>query len=416
VRGNPLATLPVHDAVDAVTGCPACGGVEMTPFLEIPDVPANSCVLLDSEAEALAYPRGDLVLGLCESCGFIQNLAFDPRLVRYAERYEGTQSFSPTFRRFHRHLADRLIERHALRDRKLIEIGCGQGEFLALLCELGPNRGTGYDPAYDPGRGLLEGVPGATARAGMFSAADADGSADLVCCKMTLEHVRDAGEFVGLARRALREDAGAVAYFLVPETLRILRDCAFEDIYYEHCSYFTPGSLARLFRDRGFRVLDLRTEYDGQYLGIEAGVQAGALAGGFADAGASGDPGVEEEPPGEVAALAGSLAARYDRKVAEWRNRLADASEDGPVAVWGSGSKAVTFLRSVDPEGVVRHVVDINPHRHGRYLPGSGRRVDPPGRLSDEPPAHVVVMNPIYLGEVARQLADLGLEPELSTP
>jgi len=70
-------------------------------------------------------------------------------------RCEETQGFSPFFRAWHEGLAQRLIDRYSLRAKKIIEIGCGKGEFLALLCDLGHNRGIGFDPAYVPERNRL---------------------------------------------------------------------------------------------------------------------------------------------------------------------------------------------------------------------------------------------------------------------
>ena len=78
--------------------------------------------------------------------GFIANLAFNPALTEYSARYEETQGFSPTFNAFHRALAERLIARYDLHGKDIVEIGCGKGEFLMLLCELGGNRGVGFDP------------------------------------------------------------------------------------------------------------------------------------------------------------------------------------------------------------------------------------------------------------------------------
>jgi hypothetical protein len=86
---------------------------------------------------------------------------------------------------------------------------------------------------------------------------------------MTLEHIAPTGDFVGTLRRAIGDRTGTLVFFQVPDTTRILADCAFEDIYYEHCSYFSPGSLARLFRHAGFEVLALSTEYQDQYLTID---------------------------------------------------------------------------------------------------------------------------------------------------
>ena len=119
--------------------CPCCGSSDIRIFHRASGVPVNSVLLLPNREEALSFPTGDIDLGFCRSCGFIYNTAFDPALLEYSERYDPTQAFSPTFNQWHKALAEQLIERYALRGKHLIEIGCGKGEFLALLCELGGN-------------------------------------------------------------------------------------------------------------------------------------------------------------------------------------------------------------------------------------------------------------------------------------
>ena len=382
--------------------CPGCGG-QMEPFFEFPNVPVNSCILMETREEALSYPRGDVVLGFCSDCGFICNLAFDQKLAEYSSRYEETQGFSPTFREFHRKLALALLERYDIHDKDVLEIGCGKGEFLALLCELGPNRGVGFDPSYDDERGILDSVTGARVIADFYSEAYADSQADLVCCKMTMEHIPETAEFAKLARRAMRP--GSVLYFLVPEAMRIVRDCAFEDIYYEHCSYFTAGSLARVFRAQGFDVLRLGTEYAGQYLSIEAALADGPTAASLP----------EEQDLDELRKLVASFNERCTRKIDSWRQRLEEARGRGGVVLWGSGSKAVSFLNAVDAQGAVERVTDINPHKHGHFMPGTAQPIVSPESLAGEPPGTVIIMNPVYRSEIAGQLGNMGLEPELLT-
>ena len=59
---------------------------------------------------------------------------------------------------------------------------------------------------------------------------------------MTLEHIPATGDFVRMVRRAIGDAVrNRPVFFQIPEATRILRDCAFEDIYYEHCSYFSPA-------------------------------------------------------------------------------------------------------------------------------------------------------------------------------
>ena len=65
------------------------------------------------------------------------------------------------------------------------------------------------------------------------------------------------------------------------------------------------------------------------------------------------------------------------------------------------------------PEPQVAQVVDINPPKQGKFLPVTGHEVIGPAALASAPPDTVIVMNPIYLPEIAADLATLGLAPEL---
>jgi SAM-dependent methyltransferase len=379
----------------------------MEVFHRVGAVPSNSCILLGSEREAAAYPQGEIQLGFCPACGFVSNVAFDPHLTEYSGRYEETQGFSSTFNAFHRALAERLIDRFDLHDKDVIEIGCGKGEFLLLLCELGENRGIGFDPGVHPDR--IRGAAADRVRfvKDFYSEKYSEHQGDFIVCKMTLEHIHPAGDFLATVRRAIGDRIGTSVFFQIPETTRILRDCAFEDIYYEHCSYFSPGSLARLFRANGFEVLSLATEYEGQYLTIEARAEESPVS--------------QEPLPGEadmasLRQLVASFPERFEAKRREWAALLEKCARDGKkVVIWGAASKAVAFLSALPESRLIRYGVDINPYRQGHFLPGSGLSIVGPDFLADYRPDLVVIMNPVYRPEIGRDLDRMGLTPDVVT-
>jgi SAM-dependent methyltransferase len=384
--------------------CPGCGTPGMNRFYDVSGVPVHSVLLMFTRDEALTYPRRDISLGFCEVCGFISNIAFDPTVHEYSTKYEETQGFSPTFNSFHRTLAQRLIDKYDLHDKDIIEIGCGKGEFLMLLCEMGNNRGVGFDPAYVSERNTSESRDRVKFIQDFYSEKYTDYHGDFVCCKMTLEHIPDTKAFVSTVRRSIGDRFNTTVFFQIPDMTRILRDVAFWDIYYEHCSYFTKGSLARLFRACGFDVLDIGTEYDDQYLMIEARPGTGR-----------GTPVLAEENDLEqTRADVADFAGRINGRFSYWRQTLQGIVDRGESAVlWGGGSKGVAFLTTLGITNEIQYAVDINPYKHGTFMAGTGHEIVSPDFLQSHPPHVVIVMNPIYCDEIGKDLARMGITAKL---
>jgi SAM-dependent methyltransferase len=385
--------------------CQSCRKHDVSIFYEAQQLPIHSCLLLSSREEALRFPRRNIALGFCQACGFIGNVIFDPEVMRYSAGYEEQQSFSPRFNLFAAKLAAHLVDRYELHKKGVVEIGCGKGDFLALLCELGNNRGTGIDPSYVPGRLESPAADRITFVCDFFPERYRNLEGDLVCCRHTLEHIDRTRDFVENVRRGVKDGAETVIFFEVPDVTRVLREGAFWDIYYEHCSYFSLGSLARLFRSCGFEVLDLARGFDDQYLLLEARLANGGSAARFM---------AEEDLEQETKDVT-TFGEKYRATLEEWKRRFALLRERGQrAAIWGSSSKCVAFLSTLQiPEDTDYVVVDINPHRHGKFLPGVGKQIMPPEILRQYQPHLVIPMNPIYSDEIRQDLDRMDLKPDL---
>ena len=383
--------------------CPSCGTKGMNHFYEALNVPISSSLMFTNHEDAINFPRGNVVLGFCKACGFISNNAFDASKLDYSSLAPEEQGSSATFNAYANRLANRLIQTYDLHNKHISEIGCGRGDFLALLCELGNNHGVGIDPSTVSGAVKSKALDHMTFIRDYYSNRYADQLGDFVSCRHTLEHISNTAEFLSSIRSAIATNDTHV-FFEVPDVSRILQEVAFWDIYYEHCSYFNLGSLSRLFRHCNFEVANLTKDYFDQYLLIEAKPVSRK----------SRKINEKEESIENTATSVELFSARSQSKLEQWKTELKRIRvEKKKAIVWGSGSKCVGFMTTLGVENEIQFIVDINPNRHGKFIPGVGKQIVPPEFLKQYKPDTVIIMNPVYLNEIRQKLESMGLTAEL---
>jgi len=384
------------------TKCPNCNHTNVEDFFTVQNAPVHSLATVKDYEEAMGIDRKDITMAFCNHCGFIFNSSFDTTLDYYTKGYEDQQGFSPTFLKFITDLTTRFINKYDIKNKEVIEIGCGKGDFISLMCEIGNNKGIGIDPAWVSGR--TKPNPNVRFIKEFYSEEHGKLKADCICCRHTLEHIHDTGGFLKTIRKSIGEREDVILLFEIPSIVRILKVQAFWDIFYEHCTYMSPGSLARLFRMNGFEVLDMYLEYDSQYLFIEAKPVNKP----------SDNIHPLEESVEELKALTKLFTEKINGTLDSWRKKFAELREKKlRTVVWGGGSKSVGFLTHFDREKVIDHVVDINPHMLGNYIPGIGKQYVGPEFLKQYKPEVVIIMNSVYTEEIRKMLNNMGLDPIL---
>lgn len=376
--------------------CPVCESRARSTVIELGAVPALCNVFWSTRELAREAARGPVELELCGDCGMMWNSAYDPSIVPYDGEFENSLHFSPTFQDYAERLVRRLVERYDVRGKDVIDIGCGKGDFLRMMCAAGSNRGVGFDPAYDGPDADTEGIRFVR---DLYSPGYADVAGDLVTCRHVLEHVVRPRDFMSSVRRAMGTRPGAILYVEVPAGEYMLESVGVWDVIYEHCSFFTAPALTRLLEESGFQVLDVGTDYGGQYLWAEASVAERRV-----DARANG--------VGDLVDLAQRFATRAEARVSS-ADELLREREGRVVALWGAGSKGVTFLNIVPSAREVELAVDVNPRKHGQHVAGTGQPVVAPEDLAEHSVDAVLVTNPLYRDEVAVRLAGLGSRAEV---
>lgn len=375
-----------------MTACPLCHHADSRPFITRESVPVHQNLLMADAGAARAATRGDLELRSCPACGFVWNSAFRSELLEYGQDYENTQTASPSFDRYVDSLVDALVA-DGVTGRDVVEVGCGKGYFLERLCERGGNRGTGFDPSY-VGPDETQGGRVRYVRE-FYGSATSARSVEVVVCRHVIEHVPKPVSFLSQIRAALDQSPAAVVYFETPDLLWILAGTVIWDFFYEHCSYFTTGALRYAVEREGFRVTREASLFGGQYQWLEAVAEEAPVAA----------PRLPEASRVEqVVALARRYAREVPARFAALERRIESLAANGGVAVWGAGAKGVTLVNLCDPERRrVACVVDINPRKQGRFVPGTGHPIVAPEALAEKGIRHVIVMNPNYEQEVGMQ-------------
>lgn len=384
--------------------CILCGSTNLKSFLSIEHIPVHCNILWQTKENAASAPQGDILLAACSNCGHIFNLRFIPELTEYSQAYDNSLHFSPTFQKYAQNLARNLVEKYDLRQKDIIEIGSGQGEFLELLCDYGNNRGIGFDPSYiqnaesKPKSGRFNII------ADYYSASYKDYSGDLFCARHVLEHLAQPGNFLNLMAQALQGKPGALVYIEVPDARYSFHDLSIWDIIYEHPSFFSPSSLSFALNSNGFEIVDLDTSFGGQFLYAVA-----KLDGGSASNNAN-----RHQPEGGIGFDLDVFKSGYESLVKKWRRILNEhAGVNTKMVVWGVGSKGVTFLNLFKDLDAFKYAVDINPRKWGKFIPVAGQMVVSPDFMIEYKPDLIIVMNPNYEQEIKSMVADFGINPEL---
>lgn len=383
--------------------CPVCDTAQLRPFYAQAGVPTHVGILWPTRQEAVECPRGDLDLGYCPGCALVYNTGFDASRNTYGHSYDNALHFSAVFQDYEQNLAQRLVDTYGIRDADVVEIGSGSGHFLGLVCALGENRGTGFDPSYDAEQ--ADPLPDRVRVVNeYFSREHVNAQADLVVCRHVLEHVADPSGMLHSVREGIGDHSDAVLYLEVPNGLLALRRLSVGDLIYEHVSYFLESALRTVVEQAGFEILDLRETYDGQFLSVEARPAVAPQR-------------IAPTPPAhDVVSDIRAFDERARERVAAWADLLDRLANDGErVVAWGAGAKAVGFFNLLGVTDAIDRVVDINPRKQGTFLAGTGQAVVSPADLVTDPPDTVLVMNPYYTNEIERTLEKLGIHANVQT-
>ena len=374
--------------------CRHCGGTDFIPFLDLGEAPPSNSYL---DAADLSRPekRYPLVIRTCTECWLTQTEDFADREEFFSGDYAYFSSFSKTWLDHARAYVASMRDRFALGPDSLVaEVAANDGYLLQYAREFGipcygvePTRSTA-ETARARGIEIVEEFFGRE----LADSLAADGrQADLIAANNVLAHVPDINDFVGGFATLLKP--GGVATFEFPHLYEMVRGNQFDTAYHEHYSYLSLLSVKRIFAANGLTVFDVETTpHHGGSLRVFA---------------CRSDHAAHQVTPAVEAMLDTERRAGMDgpdfysgfQATAEaardgFRGFLAEARAAGlKVAAYGAAAKGNTLLNFAGVDaGDIAFVVDRNPAKQGRFMPGSHVPIVGEDRLTSDQPDRVVIL------------------------
>jgi len=397
------AQLTVHPA-----NCRACGAPLTHSMVDLGLSPvSNAFIKPENIAQGeMFYPLHAMV---CDSCWLVQLRDATPAETHFHDDYVYFSSYSTSWLEHARRYVEAMTARFGLgRHSRVMEVASNDGYLLQYFQQAGVPC-LGIEPSTNTGKAAR--ARGIDSRELFFGERTARAlcvegwQVDLLLGNNVLAHVPDINDFVGGMPVVLRPEGVVTLEF--PHLLRLLEQNQFDTLYHEHYSYLSLTALVPILARAGLRVFDIEhlpthggslrmfACHQGAKHVTTAAVQAC----------------LDEEQRGGLTSVERYAAFAEGVRLArvDLLAFLIDARRKGKrVAAYGAAAKGNTLLNycGIDSD-LIEYVVDRNPAKQNKLLPGSRIPVLAPEVIETRKPDYLVILPWNIKDEVMEQMSGI---------
>lgn len=314
----------------------------------------------------------DLIIRQCSGCGTVQTTSIP---VDYYRDVIRAAAYSTEMSTFRRQQFNDLNSRYDFDKKKVIEIGCGRGEYLTLMNQAGwdaygvEHLQTSVDHAMKTGLRVeqnyleksdtrLNGAP-----------------FDAFVIFNFLEHIPDISRFLSAIRANLTQDG--IGLVEVPNFDMMLRQSLSTEFIADHIYYFSESTLRRTLEINGFDVVESRVIWHDYIISAIVKKRQGLDFTGF---------------------------THHEKHLRNEISSFLDETGKGRLAVWGAGHQALATITLTGIADRIDYVIDSAPFKQNKYTPASHLPIYGPGILDDDPVDTILIMAAAYSQEIANQI------------
>jgi 2-polyprenyl-3-methyl-5-hydroxy-6-metoxy-1,4-benzoquinol methylase len=387
--------------------CRHCNTELKLPLIDLGTAPPSNAYLTSQTLHTVEkwFPLRVLV---CEKCWLVQTEDFAQANELFDEEYAYFSGFSTSWLQHVERYVKDMIERFSLDENShVVEVAANDGYLLQYVKERNIPC-IGIEPTTSTATAAREkDIPIVeeffdTKLAQQL--AEQGKQADLTVANNVLAHVPDINDFVSGFTILLKPNG--VATFEFPHLLRLINENQFDTIYHEHFSYLSLTALETIFNKNGLQIFDVE----------EHSTHGGSLRI-FTQRSDTGAHAVTERIiellKREIDAGMNSddFYKGFQKKADVVKNGLinflVEAKRDGKkVAAYGAAAKGNTLLNYAGVRrDLLMYVVDLNPIKQGRFMPGSRIPIVSELMIKKDKPEYLLILPWNLKNEIIPQLS-----------
>jgi len=335
-----------------------------------PNMPRAAQNFPSTSAELLSDTGIDLRLHQCDFCGLVQ---FGCETVSYYREVIRAGGETSTMRELRQQQYGEFIESCDLYGKKILEVGCGCGEFLEFLK---PFNVVPYGIEHKVESVMKAQALGLNVRQGYIDSEACtvdDAPFDAFLSFNFLEHQPDPnGMLKGIFRNLTAEGCGLIT---VPSFEYIIENHGFYELIRDHLAYFTKETFTFVLNQNGFEIAELKIVNGDTWAAI-----------------------VRKRRPTDIGQMKENFA-----RLSTTLNRYVDSyCESGKkVAVWGASHQGLTAIATSGVGPKISYIIDSAVFKQNKFAPASHVKICSPKHFFVEPVDAIIIMAPGYTNEIS---------------